>query len=56
MVEEKTLSEISRQIRDYSAKIKFGVISVSLKYHEGNCCAITYEITETTKHKEKIHE
>jgi hypothetical protein len=56
MVGEKTLNEISRQIRDYSSKIKFGTISVSLKFHEGNCVAISHEVTETTKHKEKIHE
>lgn len=55
MIEEKIINEIVHRIRDYSSPIKFGTVSVSLKFHEGNCVAISHEITETTKHKELIY-
>ncbi|MDR0286210.1 MAG: hypothetical protein LBI03_00640 [Clostridiales bacterium] len=55
MIDEKHIKEISERIKDNSNKIRYGLISVSLKFHEGNLVAISHEVTETTKQKEIIY-
>jgi hypothetical protein len=56
MIGEKVLKEISLRIKENSEKVRYGTVSVSVKIHEGHAVVISHEITETTKHKEVIHE
>ena len=56
MLDEKLMQDISERIKDNSRKIRYGLVSVSLKFHEGNLVAISHEATETTKQKEIIYE
>ena len=55
MIGEKVLKEISIRIKEDSEKVRYGTVSVSVKIHEGNAVAVSYETTETIKHKEIIH-
>ena len=56
MIGEETIKEISDGIKDNSKKIRYGFVSVSLQFHEGNLVAISHERTETLKHKKVVHD
>jgi hypothetical protein len=56
MIDEKRIKEISERIKENTTKVRFGIVSVALKIHEGNVVAVSHETTETVKHKEIIHD
>ena len=56
MIDEKRIKEISEQIKENSTKVRFGLVSVALKIHEGNVVAVSHETTETIKQKEIIYD
>jgi hypothetical protein len=56
MIKEKVINEISERIKENSTKVRFGIVSVVLKIHEGNVVAVSHETTETIKQKEVIYD
>jgi hypothetical protein len=55
MIRDKVINEISERIKENSTKVRFGIVSVAIKIHEGNVVAVSHETTETIKQKEIIH-
>jgi len=56
MIKETTIKNIIERIKDNSAKVRYGTVSVSLKIHDGNVSVISHETIEITKEKESVNE
>jgi len=48
--------KITNHLIDNSRQLKYGVVSASLKIHDGRVVSINYETTECTKEREEIKE
>ena len=51
---ENLMKDITEKLIENMSKVKFGVITLTLKIHESNVVSISHEITEKTIQKQEI--
>jgi hypothetical protein len=52
LCKETRQKEIMETLFSNAGRVRFGVVSLELKIHEGRCVAVTYSTTESTRKKE----
>lgn len=54
MSKDALIKNIAEKLIENMSKVRFGVITLTLKIHEANVVSISHEITEKTIQKQEI--
>jgi len=54
MKKDALIKNITEKLYESLGKVRFGVITLTLKIHESNVVSISNEVTEKTIHKQEV--